>query len=241
MTENNNSAKGPKIVVRPHGPYWVYGYVPLVAKTQLVTEFGEPVAWRKDRVIDTAGHLKPDGHYSLCRCGCSKDKPFCDSTHKTIAFDGTESADSRPTAQRQAAYDGEGPVVVRHDDSLCANSGFCSMRLAHISDLARQAGRPGVPAQIIAMVEHCPSGSLSYALAPDPAAVEPDLPLQIAATTEITSAGPIVGPLWVTGGIPIERADGQPVEPRNRVTLCCCGESKNKPFCDGTHRPPDKA
>jgi CDGSH-type Zn-finger protein len=34
----------------------------------------------------------------------------------------------------------------------------------------------------------------------------------------------------------VERSDGQPFETRNRVTLCCCGESKKKPLCDGTHR-----
>ena len=59
---------------------------------------------------------------------------------------------------------------------------------------------------------------------------------KIEVTTEITSAGPILGPLWVTGGLPIERVDRQPCAPRHRVTLCCCGNSKNKPFCDGTHR-----
>ena len=63
-----------------------------------------------------------------------------------------------------------------------------------------------------------------------------DLPKQIAVTTEITASGPIDGPLWVTGGIQIERADGQPMEVRNRVTLCRCGASSNKPLCDGTHR-----
>lgn len=42
--------------------------------------------------------------------------------------------------------------------------------------------------------------------------------------------------LWVTGGIPILRADGQPWETRNRVMLCRCGHSGNKPLCDGTHR-----
>jgi CDGSH-type Zn-finger protein len=41
---------------------------------------------------------------------------------------------------------------------------------------------------------------------------------------------------WVTGNIPIERADGKPFETRNRVTLCRCGHSENKPLCDGTHR-----
>jgi CDGSH-type Zn-finger protein len=31
----------------------------------------------------------PEGAYSLCRCGQSKNKPFCDSTHKTCGWDGT--------------------------------------------------------------------------------------------------------------------------------------------------------
>jgi CDGSH-type Zn-finger protein len=34
----------------------------------------------------------------------------------------------------------------------------------------------------------------------------------------------------------VERADGVPLETRNRVTLCRCGQSANKPLCDGTHR-----
>jgi CDGSH-type Zn-finger protein len=44
------------------------------------------------------------------------------------------------------------------------------------------------------------------------------------------------GALWVSGSIPIERSDGQPFEARNRVMLCRCGNSKNKPLCDGTHK-----
>jgi CDGSH-type Zn-finger protein len=43
------------------------------------------------------------------------------------------------------------------------------------------------------------------------------------------------GPLLVRGGIPVESEDGRPYEVRNRVTLCRCGHSRNKPFCDGTH------
>ena len=87
------------------------------------------------------------------------------------------------------------------------------------------------------MIERCPSGSYTYAMKKGEADIEPDLPQQIAVTTEITSDGPIEGPLWVTGYIPIERSDGKPMEVRNRVTLCSCGRSKNKPLCDGTHRP----
>ena len=86
------------------------------------------------------------------------------------------------------------------------------------------------------MIEHCPSGALTYTMEEGEGDIEPDLPQQIADTTEITANGPIRGPLWVTGYIEILRSDGQYFEPRNRVTLCNCGRSKNKPLCDGGHR-----
>jgi hypothetical protein len=89
---------------------------------------------------------------------------------------------------------------------------------------------------VIAMVERCPSGALTYSITASEADIEPDLPQQIAVTTEITSGGPISGPLWVTGEILVERSDGLLLETRNRVTLCSCGISRNKPLCDGTHR-----
>ena len=91
----------------------------------------------------------------------------------------------------------------------------------------------------MAMIERCPSGSYTYSIEEGEADIEPDLPQQIAVTTEMTSDGPIPGCLWVTGNIPIERSDGQPFETRNRVTLCCCGNSKIKPLCDGAHRTLD--
>ena len=45
----------------------------------------------------------------------------------------------------------------------------------------------------------------------------------------------VSGPISVRGGIVIESADGREYEVRNRVTLCRCGQSSNKPFCDGSH------
>ena len=44
-----------------------------------------------------------------------------------------------------------------------------------------------------------------------------------------------LGPLWLRGGVQVVGADGHAYEIRNRVTLCRCGASSNKPFCDGTH------
>ena len=47
----------------------------------------------------------------------------------------------------------------------------------------------------MAMVEHCPSGSYTYAVEEGGPEIEPDLPEQIAVVTEITSDGPIDGPV----------------------------------------------
>jgi CDGSH-type Zn-finger protein len=116
-------------------------------------------------------------------------------------------------------------------------SGFCGFENASLPALIIRAERDTqTRSLVIAMVERCPSGALTYRLAPDETVIEPDLPQQIAETVEITSEGPITGPLWVTGGIVIERSDGKSFEPRNRVTLCNCGKAGNKPLCDGTHR-----
>jgi CDGSH-type Zn-finger protein len=237
MSRESESRCTRRIEITWNGPYLVYGGVPLVAKTQVVSDYGEPLAWKKVLELDTSLHELCQ-IYSLCRCGRSSAKPFCDGTHRRMAFDGTETSDTRPMAERQAVYVGNTQLMVWHDDTLCAGSGFCATRQMHLRQLARQAAEAAQFIQIVAMVEHCPSGSLTYAPVGHAMPVEPDLPQQIAVTTEITATGSVAGPLWVTGFLPVERADGRPFETRNRVTLCCCGRSHHKPLCDGTHRDP---
>ena len=227
--EGDTSA-GQKIVVLDDGPYKVQGGVPLVRKTQVVSEYGEPLTWKKEEAIETADP------YVLCRCGHSHDKPFCDAAHWETPFDAAEGAATGPTAERQRTYAGGTHIVVKRDDALCSGSGFCGNRVTNVEQMVPGTGDTQVRAQVMAMIERCPSGALTYAVEAGQADVEPDLPPQIAVITEITSAGPVAGPLWVTGNIPIERADGQLLETRNRVMLCGCGLSKNKPLCDGAHR-----
>ena len=222
--------KGKWIEVQENGPYIVHGNIPLVRKTQVVSEYGEPIAWEKNEKIVTAGD------YKLCRCGLTTTPPFCDMTHMEEDFDGTETAPTDTFRERSAVIEGGTQIVVRRDHSLCMESGFCGTRLEKLEQMVDRTADINVRSQVIAMIERCPSGSFTYAILPGQADNEPDLPLQIAITTEITSEGPIPGPIWVSGNIPIERADGQPFETRNRVTLCCCGLSKIKPLCDGAHR-----
>jgi CDGSH-type Zn-finger protein len=233
-SDNDPDTTHPKqILVKKNGPYVVTGNVPLVRKTQIVSEYGEPLAWKKEETIET------EETYKLCRCGRSQNKPFCDKTHRDFDFDGTETAEITNTAERQRIYTRGTNIIAKRDYSLCMNSGFCGTRFTNLKEMLSHTDDTRIRSLVIAMIERCPSGSYTYAIEAGGADIEPDLPQQIAVTTEITSNGPIEGPLWVTGNIPIERSDGQPFETRNRVTLCNCGLSKIKPLCDGTHRPPD--
>ena len=210
-----------KITVRPHGPYLVRGNIPLVRKTQVMTEYGEPIDWKMEGTLETSET------YRLCRCGQSKSKPFCDNTHTLVAFDGFETADTGPISSREKEFKGE-KIVVKDDRSICTHAGFCGNRVTTVWKMVGKTDDAQVRAQLMAMIERCPSGALSYSLEADGADIEPDLPAEIAVTPD--------GPLWVTGGIPVERSDGQPLESRNRMTLCRCGASKTKPLCDGSHK-----
>lgn len=236
MSENPESKDAaPKIVIMQNGSYHVFGEVPLVHKTQVVSEYGEPLTWEKDGAYEIK---KKEGveFYGLCRCGQSKNKPFCDGTHRVIAFDGTESADTGTTEARSLRFPRGTRIIVNKDPSLCMLSGYCGFHDAGLGQLVAATDDTKVRSLVMAMVERCPSGALTYRIEAGAPYIEPDYPQQIAVTTEITSEGPIPGPLWVTGNLPIERSDGEPFETRNRVTLCNCGHSDCKPLCDGTHR-----
>jgi CDGSH-type Zn-finger protein len=220
-----------KITVSKDGPYRIQGGIALNRKEVVYSEFDESLTWRKVKAIQTPPS------YALCRCGESNNKPFCDGSHTRIGFDGTEQADTRLTVERQKVIEGaniEGTNIrVKSDLSLCAHARFCFNRFGNLNQMMPSANDVRIRNQVITMVERCPSGALTYEIevdndtSNDYRIVEPDLPTAIAVITD--------GPLWVTGDIRIERADGQPMEIRNRVTLCRCGHSKNKPFCDGTH------
>jgi CDGSH-type Zn-finger protein len=224
-----------KIIIMPNGSYHIHGEIPLVHKTQVVSEYGEPLTWKKDRDY-SAHNIEGRDFYALCRCGQSQNKPFCDGTHRKVGFDGAETADTGSSETRSHMLTRGTHIAVYKDTSLCMQAGFCGFADAGMSMLLADTQDTKIRALVTAMVERCPSGALTYRIEEGEEKIEPDLPVQIAVTTEITSEGPIEGPLWVTGNISIERSDGQPLETRNRVTLCNCGSSCNKPLCDGTHR-----
>lgn len=210
----------PTIEIEADGPYRVRG-VGLVRTAQVETEHGEPVGWAPDEP------LTPSGAFELCRCGRSSNKPFCDRSHERIGFDGTETADRRPSEERRKTYPGEG-VVVTDDRSICEHAGFCGDRFTNAWRMTRETDDPSVRDRLIAMVRLCPSGALQYSHEAGADPIEPNLPKGVAIVRD--------GPLWVRGGVGVVGSDGTRYEVRNRVTLCRCGASSNKPYCDGTHQ-----
>lgn len=219
-----------KIKIQKDGPYLVQGNVPLVRKAQVSSEHGEPMTWEK------TGEEASHEEYELCRCGQSSHKPFCDNSHKKVQFDGTETAETDTFEERKVIHEGSTKITIKRDYSICAQSGFCGNRLTNIKKMASKTDESTVRAEVMAMIDRCPSGSYTYSLSEDGQDIEVDLPKQVAIIADMTSKGPILGPLWVTGYIKIERSDGEAMETRNRVALCRCGKSRNKPLCDGTHR-----
>jgi len=213
-----------RIRVTEDGPYVVTGGVPLVRAEIVTNEKGESVAWRETARVDA-----PE-RYRLCRCGHSEDKPFCDMTHAAEGFDGTETAGHESYAEQAVPIDG--PGVRLHDARrLCAEARFCD-RAGGLWNLIERCDDPEALALAKEEATLCPSGRYMLT-AEETGLCEPDLEPSIAIVDD-PSLG-VSGPLWVRGGIPIVDSDGEPYEVRNRVTLCRCGSSENKPFCDGSH------
>lgn len=218
------SDEKPKVVVLKDGPYELRGEIPISWQTIVTNEEGESVAWEEgDRV--------PAGDRAhLCRCGHSANKPFCDGSHRTVQFDGTETASRAPYLDQARTI--KGPEVTLTDaKKLCAFARFCDAKgLAWKA--ARREGEEA-RATVIDEAGNCPGGRLVAWDRETKRALEPDLPLSIGLVQD--PAQGISGPIWVRGGIEVVAADGSAYEVRNRVALCRCGASNNKPFCDGSH------
>jgi CDGSH-type Zn-finger protein len=214
-----------KVTVAKNGPYLVSGNLPLKKEIIVSNGNGESVAWR-----DGEGY--PDRErYALCRCGKSGSKPFCDGTHEEIEFDGDELAAAVPYNEQATAIDGPG-LVLADAQSLCAVARFCHPG-GGVWRLAQRSGDPEAKKQAIQEACDCPSGRLVAWDRTTRQAIEPDLEPSISLIEDPEKKAS--GPIWLKGGIPLESSSGVCYETRNRVTLCRCGESRNKPFCDGSH------
>ena len=163
---------------------------------------------------------------ALCRCGASKNKPFCDGTHGAIGFKGTNTAD--PAKDKRKAYKGK-RITILDNRAICSHAAYCTDELKSVFRMREEPwiDPDGAAVEaIMATIRKCPSGALSYSID----GVEADTPNRPPMIT-VTDNGPYA----ITGGVElmgVKRGEGASTE---HYTLCRCGASRNKPFCDGSH------
>ncbi len=197
-----------KITVTNGGPYMVEDGIPIYDHQ------GNPIA--------------ATGVYYMCRCGGSSNKPFCDGTHNRNNFNGQEFASRDTAADRRDTYVGDG-VTIYDDRSRCAHAGNCTDNLASVFKMGTE---PWIDAkgasveEIISVIKTCPSGALSHSK------TENGEPEEEPEGPQVTVA---VDAPYHTRGVEVVSGDGESYDVRERQTLCRCGGSRNKPFCDGTH------
>ena len=218
------SSKEPYIKVTKDGPYLVYGIKDISEKTILTDEDGISIKYGNGQTFE----IKTDP-IALCRCGNSKNAPFCDSTHITTKFNGMETAEFKPILENASEI--KGPrYTLMDNEKYCAFARFCDAkgRIWNLVSIGDEKDEEWVKKEVC----NCPAGRLIL-LDKDGKQIEEEYPLSIAALED--DGLKISSPLWVRGGIRVESADGKSYEVRNRQTLCRCGVSNHKPFCNGAH------
>ena len=221
--EENQLKVKPKIVPLPNGPYYLINDMEPKIVENLQNSRGEPLSTVRG--------------VALCRCGASNNKPFCDGTHGTIGF----SSENKDTAtsnggniirDKRKSYVGK-KITIHDNRKICSHAAEC---VNNLPSVFRLNARPWIDPdsagveEIINTVRKCPSGALSYSLDD----VEYKDQNERKPMVTVSKDGPCV----VTGGIEligdnIRFGDGASKE---HYTLCRCGASNNKPFCDGMHK-----
>lgn len=213
-----------RIKVIKDGPYEVSGLNTVSEEVIIADEEGASEAYKKTKEYQTHG-----GVMELCRCGKSKNAPFCDGSHKHIEWDGEETASFEPIRKHAQVIPGPN-LTLLDNEQYCAFARFCDAK-GRIWNLV-QKGTAEADQQATKEAFQCPAGRLMMHRN-DGTALEPKLEPEISALEDVPMA--CSGPLYVKGNIEIESSDGRTYEVRNRQTLCRCGQSSNKPFCDGSH------
>lgn len=216
----------PKIQPLPNGPYYLINDMRPKVVYNLQNFKGEPLS----TTVGTA----------LCRCGASKNKPFCDGTHNVIGFSSAnktleENHDTKKIVIKDKRRDYPGKEITVHDNrKICSHAAEC---VNNLSSVFKLGSRPWINPDaskmndIIDVVRRCPSGALSYSID----GVEYRDPEEQRNPTVTVLKN---GPYHITGGIELIGENIQFGEgaSKEHYTLCRCGASENKPFCDGAHR-----
>ena len=224
----NHLKEKPKILPLPNGPYYLLNDMEPKTVENLQNSEGKQLS----TIVGIA----------LCRCGASKNKPFCDGTHGTIGFlsenkvaeKGGGNSEEKKKIIKDIRKNYAGNKITIHDNRrICSHAAECVNNLPYVF---RLKARPWIDSdgatveEIINTIRKCPSGALSYSVD----GIEYRDQNERKPMVTVSKDGPYI----ITGGIEligdnIQFGDGASKE---HYTLCRCGASQNKPFCDGMHK-----
>ena len=210
MASKQNDSK-PNIYPTPNGPNFLFDSAP--------------------HPVGNLQNSKGEGYSTipytaLCRCGGSNNKPFCDGTHVTNNFSGEKEPDRQP--DKRDNYVGK-KIIIHDNRGICAHSGVCTDNLPSVFKLGTEPWINPDAADIESIMEtirKCPSGALSYSI--DRVEYHPQERDPMVTVTKD-------GPYAITGGIGLMGQTWGEGASKEHYTLCRCGGSKNKPFCNGRH------
>lgn len=175
---------------------------------------------------DIAGRPK----VALCRCGASANKPFCDGAHARIGFDSTP--DRSALRNDPIAYSGAvngADVTISYTPALCTHAARCQALAPSVFDpKARPWIKPesGTLESVMAVMAACPSGALRVSVASQ----TPHHLTSGDVHIEVEKNGP-----YHVANIALDAEFNGAGASRAKYSLCRCGHSRNKPFCDGSH------
>jgi len=123
-----------------------------------------------------------------------------------------------------------GELTIVWQPAMCIHSEICVKTLPSVYD---PKAKPWINAdgatteELKAQIKKCPSGALSYYMNDEKDQEEQSLETKVEVLEN--------GPLLVYGTLKVTDKDGRS-EIKNKTTAFCrCGQSSNKPYCDGTH------
>ena len=215
-----------KITIDPKGPYILRGGVSIFEFFIVDGKDGKTLQYEKGDKDWSVGNVT-----TLCRCGASKGKPHCDGSH--LKFDWNPELTAMDDKFMDGAIEFKGNKYTLYDKrSLCVDARFCNMG-AGVWSMIMDPQNDDESKLSVETTLLCPSGRLAIKDNATGEMLDSNIE-QSVGLIEDTPMG-VSGPIWVRGGIPIVTGVGDKIEHRNNITLCRCGASMNKPFCDGAH------
>lgn len=212
------------IQITEAGPYLVHGEPAVMQKIIEVDAKGASSSFRVGKTFPMSGVV------ALCRCGHSKNSPYCDGSHLNANVDLQETASFEPLLENSELTRGV-DYTLADNDKYCCFGRFCDAGERVWNEVLIEGAE--AKQSTLHMVHNCPGGRLLVWDNQDKKPIEIQLDPSIGLIEDPKQA--CSGPLAVWGGIRVESSSGKSYEVRTRQALCRCGQSSNKPFCDGTH------